>query len=334
VTQENQQTSDLAVLHEWLCSAAERGPIAIVSHKNGDMDTIGSACALSHALGDSARACGLHSSSIAKKILSKTEGEFHLMDQARPLWPRTLGSIVVVDAAAPNQVGMSFPTDVPVCAIDHHSGGADWSSADLHFHWECHSTAEMVFAYLDEFMPDSIDDTVRRLLLAGVITDTGRFRHANSGSLAAASKLVGDGELDYHSFVEEMESNELNHSQKVAIAKALSRVESIEAGQWFLLHTRAGTNEGVVARTLMSAGADVALVVRRAKDETRLVARASRKAVSEGCNLGEMMQALAQRLEGEGGGHPGAAGWSGEAPAVTVRSGFIADLSGLRRNKK
>ena len=327
----SQQSSDLSVLHQWLQSAVERGPIAIVSHKNGDMDTIGSACALSHALGDSARACGLHSSSIAKRIVATTEAEFHLMDGDRPLWPRTLGSIVVVDAASPSQVGMSFPEGVPICAIDHHTGGADWSSADLHFHWDCHSTAEMVFAYLDEFRAGSIDSSVRRLLLAGVITDTGRFRHADSRSLAAASKLVEHDDLDYHSFVEEMESNELNHSQKVAIAKALSRVESIDAGEWFLLHTRAGTNEGVVARTLMSAGADVALVVRRAKDETRLVARASRKAVSEGCNLGEMMESLAVRLDGEGGGHPGAAGWSGEAPAVTARSGFIADLSGLRR---
>jgi nanoRNase/pAp phosphatase (c-di-AMP/oligoRNAs hydrolase) len=255
------------------------------------------------------------------------------MDAKRPLWPRTLGSIIVVDSAAPSQVGMSFPAGVPICAIDHHTGGADWSSADLHFHYECHSTAEMVFSYLEEYLPESLDRSVRRLLLAGVITDTGRFRHADSRSLAAASKLVEGDDLDYHSFVEEMESNELNHSQKVAIAKALSRVEAIDAGEWFLLHTRAGTNEGVVARTLMSAGADVALVVRRAKDETRLVARASRKAVSEGCNLGAMMESLAERLDGDGGGHPGAAGWSGEAPAVTARSGFIADLSGLMRKK-
>jgi len=123
-----------------------------------------------------------------------------------------------------------------------------------------------------------------------------------------------------------MESVELNNSQRVAIAKALSRVQTLDAGKWFLSYTRAGTNEGIVARALISAGADVALVCRRIQGESRLTARASRGATRDGVHLGELMQQMVTRSGGEGGGHAGAAGWTGKIDETDATSGFIALL--------
>ena len=125
-----------------------------------------------------------------------------------------------------------------------------------------------------------------------------------------------------------MESVELNTSQRVAIAKALSRVETLDTGRWFLSHTRAGTNEGIVARSLISAGADIALVCRRHQGQTRLTARATAKTTAAGLHLGEMMERMVQRSGGEGGGHAGAAGWTGDIDETDARSGFIALLMG------
>ncbi len=43
------------------------------------------------------------------------------------------------------------------------------------------------------------------------------------------------------------------------------------------------------------------------------------------------MSELTETIDGEGGGHAGAAGWSGNVPAITASSGFIAALSSVRR---
>ena len=94
----------------------------------------------------------------------------------------------------------------------------------------------------------------------------------------------------------------------------------------FLSHTRAGTNEGIVARSLISAGADIALVCRRHQGQTRLTARATAKTTAAGLHLGEMMERMVQRSGGEGGGHAGAAGWTGDIDETDARSGFIALL--------
>ncbi len=327
------RAADIAAFDSWLSLALESGAVAVVTHRNGDMDTVGSACALASMIGSRARACGVHLSTIARTIVNSNGADFLRMDSERPVWPRELGGIIIVDAADPGQVGLELP-EVPLCIIDHHDAGEELElgPGDLLIRWQTCSTTEIIHAWAEQSCPDRLDEVACSLLLAGIITDTGRFRHADSGALAAASALSLKGGIDYASFIEDMESIELNHSQKVSIAKALSRVNTTEAGPWFLMYTRAGTNEGIVARSLISAGADVALVHRHIEGNCRLTARASRRATLANLHLGEMMQDMVSRSGGEGGGHAGAAGWTGAIDSVDATSGFIALLSALRRN--
>ena len=248
---DSQRKSELATLNKWITDAMNRGAIAIVAHRNGDMDTIGSACALARILGPKARACGVHMSSIASSIVNETNAEFTKMNIGDERWPRELGGVIVVDAAGPSQLGLRLP-DVPLCIIDHHSAGSEFElrDDDLEIVWDSKSTSEIIQCWAEHYASNRFDDVSMRLLLAGIITDTGRFRHADGDALLSAGRLVNDGRIDYAFFVESMESVELNHSQKVAIAKALSRVETLDAGNWFLSHTKAGTNEGIVARKI------------------------------------------------------------------------------------
>ena len=320
------RAADLSALNVWIGRAMQRGAIAIVTHRNGDMDTVGSACALARILGPRARACGLHLSTIARALVDRTGADFMRFDN-RPVWPRELGGVIIVDAAGPSQPGIELP-DVPKCILDHHAAGEAFEigEEDLSLVWDTCSTAEIVQCFAEAHAPERIDDAVRQLLLAGIITDTGRFRHADGHALACAGRLTEGTDIDYAAFIEEMETVELNHSQRVAIAKALTRVETLDAGRWFLSHTRASTNEGVVARALISAGADVALVARHAQGETRLSARASRTATRGGVHLGRLMEAMVERSGGEGGGHAGAAGWTGAIDSIDATSGFIVLL--------
>jgi len=321
------RVDDMEHLNQWIGESIKRGAIAILTHRNGDMDTVGSACALSNIIGPSARACGTHLSTMARTVISETGSDFLILDPKSPTWPRNLGGIIIVDAAGPNQPGIVIP-DVPKCIIDHHSAGESFEIGDddLEINWDTCSTAEIIQLWAETHASTRIDNQSRMLLLAGIITDTGRFRHANADALSAAGRLADEGNIDFSGFVENMESVELNHSQRVAITKALSRVQTLDVGRWFLSHTKAGTNEGIVARTLITAGADIALVCRRLQGETRLTARASRSATKDGIHLGELMQKMVLRSGGEGGGHAGAAGWTGSIDHTDATSGFISLL--------
>jgi len=242
-----------------------------------------------------------------------------------------LGGVIIVDAAGPSQLGLELP-QVSKCVIDHHSAGEpfDMNKGDLYINWDTNSTAEIILCWAEKYAAERIEASTRQLLLAGIVTDTGRFRHAKSEALLAAGRLASSEGFVFSEFIEEMESVELNNSQRVAIAKALTRVETLDTGRWFLSHTRAGTNEGVVARSLISAGADIALVCRRHQEYTRLTARASAKSTREGIHLGSMMEKMVERSGGEGGGHAGAAGWTGTIDETDARTGFIAILMSLQ----
>ena len=321
------RVNDMERLNQWIGGAIKRGAVAVLTHRNGDMDTVGSACALANIIGPSARACGTHLSTMAKTMVAETGADFLILDPKSPTWPRNLGGIIIVDAAGPNQPGIDLPV-VPKCIIDHHSAGESFEleEADLEINWDTCSTAEIIQLWAETHASSRIDNQSRMLLLAGIITDTGRFRHANAAALTAAGRLADAGEIDFSGFVENMETVKLNHSQRVAITKALSRVQTLDIGRWFLSHTKAGTNEGIVARTLITAGADIALVCRKLQGETRLTARASRGATQDGIHLGDLMQKMVLRSGGEGGGHAGAAGWTGDIHHADATSGFIALL--------
>ena len=81
----------------------------------------------------------------------------------------------------------------------------------------------------------------------------------------------------------------------------------------------------------MSAGADVAMVLRRRDGVTRMTVRANRSSVLDGLRLGKMMEQLSISHGGEGGGHDGAAGWTSGLDTIAAESAFIHLLSGTVR---
>jgi nanoRNase/pAp phosphatase (c-di-AMP/oligoRNAs hydrolase) len=46
------------------------------------------------------------------------------------------------------------------------------------------------------------------------------------------------------------------------------------------------------------------------------------------------MAAVAERIGGEGGGHDGAAGWSGKADRIAAESAFIAQVAVAKREEE
>jgi len=323
---------NLDELAAWIARAAESGAVPVLTGRNGDMDTIGSAIALASS-NPNLMACGLHIGKLAKRLCSELNAPFRKLAK-EPSWPAKIGGIIIVDAASESQTGVDIPKGVPICVIDHHDT-CDWifGEQDLEIRSDARATTQIVFQYLKEKSSNSLTDEVRKLLLAGLITDTGRFKHADKASLECASQILEGAGFEYQEFVEHIQTEDINSSERGAILKALSRCQSTECGVWNLVHTHAGIHEGKVAGILIQTGAEVALVSRFRDGETRLTARAPRSSTINGVHLGEMMQTLCETLGGEGGGHDGAAGWSGKTDRVAAESAFINLLALTRRNQ-
>jgi len=328
----NDHSNDLASFHDWLTEACSNGAVPIITGKNGDMDTIGSAVALSSAH-PNLMACGLHLGRTAKRMVETLQAPFRKLSEHQTVWPQTLGGIVIVDAAAPGQVGISLPKDVPVCVLDHHST-CDWElgNNNLLLQWDVRATTQIVDSYLTKYSPQSRSLVVRKMLLAGLLTDTGRFRHADIGAFQTAVDLLTGDDLDYASFVEFVETQTTTPSERGSLLRGLERATSVESGEWNIVYTHSGTLEGRLASLLIGTGAEIALVSRFRDGETRLTARASRHTTLKGIHLGELMASVAEQIGGEGGGHDGAAGWSGKTDRIAAESSFITQVALIKRS--
>ena len=111
------RVEDLNTFHAWLMKAVERGPVAVITGKNGDMDTVGSAVALASSH-PHLMACGLHLGRVAKRMVEHHRAPFRKLTPNHRAWPPDLAGLIVVDAAAESQTGLTLP-DVPKCILDH-----------------------------------------------------------------------------------------------------------------------------------------------------------------------------------------------------------------------
>lgn len=327
---EEGRVEDLESFHTWLMTAVERGPVAVITGKNGDMDTVGSAVALASSH-PHLMACGLHLGRVAKRLVEHHRAPFRKLNFNHSSWPADLAGIVVVDAAAESQTGLSLP-EVPKCILDHHATN-EWNLGehDISLQWEVKATTELVANYLFKYSQASLTPQVCEFLLAGLITDTGRFRHANHGSFSTAGLLIEHSKIDYQSFIQFIEEETISPSERGAILRGMNRAELTEAGPWSVVRTRCGTLEGKVASLLSSIGADAVVVTRHRDGQTRLTVRAPRSSVNEGLHLGDIMAEVASNIGGDGGGHDGAAGWSGSADPVAAESAFIDAVARTKR---
>ena len=98
--------------------------------------------------------------------------------------PKNISGVVIVDAASPSQIGIDIPDNIPKCIIDHHvSNSWELNEPDLYVNMPVSATTEIVANYLKQHAPKSMTKPVRALLLAGLLTDSGRFRHNQKAHL-------------------------------------------------------------------------------------------------------------------------------------------------------
>jgi phosphoesterase RecJ-like protein len=271
--------------------------ILYLCHRNADPDAIGSAFALQQVFGGAVGAVDDLSrtgESLADAIGADVE-----------INPRTedYDLVLVVDTSVRLQLGDFHPLCYAV--IDHHLDKGLLEGAEFYIQRPSKSTAEIVWTILKENGRKASREMALGLL-AGLISDTGRFRRASQEAFQTAAELLEAGGFDYEDAVQAL-SVPADISQRIAVLKAATRAKVDRQGDWLIATSEINSFEGSAAMALVDLGADVAFVAGKHIDLCRISARAGRKAAREGLNLAEILREIARAHGGEGGGHRAAA---------------------------
>ncbi|MHC1604507.1 MAG: DHH family phosphoesterase [Candidatus Methanofastidiosia archaeon] len=276
--------------------------LLILCHDGADPDAVGSALAIKMHYGDKNISIACDGVSKTAKFLLKYLGEE--IDEP----PKIPDAILVVDTSSLELLGKYKDTVMSsdnVAIIDHHAT-SNFSNVNMKVIYRKlrNSTAELVWEILDK----PKDKRVRKALLAGVLTDTAHLRHADGQTFKALHEMVAD-DINFEEIFA-MLKDDSGHSQKVALIKALQRMRVWKVGDYIVVRTFIGSFESFIARNILNIGVDVVIIINERKGN-RIVARATRRAIEKGVDLSKIMYAVGEDNEGNGGGHPPAAGIRG-----------------------
>ncbi|MEM3851782.1 MAG: DHH family phosphoesterase [Methanomassiliicoccales archaeon] len=289
------------------------GKWCIVLHAHADQDCLGSAHALQAVLGHPVWAPqGLDRGANVLREVIGTEITDEILKDGKT-------SLVLLDTPRMDVIQVGEWGKIMI--IDHHpvhETEADFLLNDERFT----STAEIVFEMLQSrnIPPDRASAIG---LLAGLISDTGRFRRGDQGTLMRAAALLHAASSDENREIRleqflEIISVPKDDSERIAALKGLERMKHVRKGGIIIACTQVSSFEGGVASAMISAGADVALVASTRETSVRITGRCNQRGLDAGVDLDRLFREAAVTLGGGGGGHPGAAVFesSGDAEAL------------------
>jgi phosphoesterase RecJ-like protein len=287
---------------EWGAQISKYKNVLYLCHRNADPDAIGSGFALQQAFGG---ALGVaEGASKAGRALAEAVGAELFLDP--PFDDFDL--VVVVDASVRLQLRNVMLGRYAL--VDHHLDRGLLEGAEFYIQRAANSTAEIVWKIL-KHAHAAISPQMALGLLAGIISDTGRFRRGSPESFMAAADLLSAGGIDYEDALDVL-SLPTDLSQRIATLRAASRTEMERIDDWLIATTDINSFEGSSAMALVELGADIAFAAGRHEGLSRVSGRAGREAVRAGINLARILSEVAEAHGGEGGGHKAAAAM--EAP--------------------
>ncbi|WP_456418679.1 DHH family phosphoesterase [Methanocaldococcus infernus] len=290
-----------------LLNYLNRDSYTILCHHNADPDAIASAMALKYLINkyNPNADCKIYADSISKvskNVLNEINEAIFVES-----YPKLSDTVFIVDTSSINQLKVNEEElkKREVILIDHHKRTDLADMCKLAIIKEYPSTSEIL---VDIFRELNIypSKPVRIALLCGIVYDTKHLKLANAQTFERISYLLKD--ISFNKILG-MLNLESDYSKRTAHLKACSRMVLKEFDGLNIALSHVSSHEASCAKTLVSIGADLAFVVavRKKEGEIRVSARC-RKNVSRYIHLGELMEKIAKKLNGSGGGHSEAGG--------------------------
>lgn len=311
------------ILHE-----LEEGRKCILLHKNADPDALGSAIALSLAFPDieigTVEGLSKNAKSLQKNLSVEVIDEPDISNYDK---------IVVVDTPSPERLGKFKDELIKPIVIDHHSKTYDWETDIYHVDENKASCVEIIYEIL-KLGKKKISHQIGLSLLAGIMTDTGKFSYANSSTLKTFAEIMEISGLSMDDVLSVFEEeHETDYSKKISRLKGAQRLRYFGVKGYIISSSQVSSFESSVCSALILLGADVAFVGSQRDCEFRISARATQAMVEKGLTLGDLMANIGKENGCNGGGHDGAAGLNGEGDLEAMLNICISQTKDILEGK-
>ena len=211
--------------HDAVRFIAEHSTFLVLGHKEPDGDCIASQLGVSALLGALGKKASLYSAGpFDRPEIQAWDSQF----SSRIPDEKLAGSaVIIVDCSTLDRTGPlgARVTGLPCLVIDHHSSGEDFGTA--RFVEPSAPSATMLVLQLFEDMGVTLKQETARLLLFGLCTDTGFFRHLaenTADTFRAVARLVEAGTSTAEMYMMVYGGREL--AGRKLLAEMLQRVES------------------------------------------------------------------------------------------------------------
>lgn len=304
---------------------SERDHILLVTHKNPDGDTLGSAAALCSALRRKGKTAWLYpNAETTKKFLPYVEAYFAPSDFAP-------ACTVSVDVATDQMFAHGFAGKIDLC-IDHHPTNSHYAKKELI--WADRAACGEIVLELVKTLCGKPNREEADLLYLAVTTDCGCFQYANTNArtLRAAAELLEAG-ADYRTL-------NLRFFRKVSAARM--RLEGMIYSSMGFYHGGRVTIALVTREMLREAGAveddldDLANLAGRAEESILSITVREREDGSSRVSVRSNPEISSSELCAVfgGGGHAMAAGCTIQAPPEKAREMLLAVVDELMRKRE
>ena len=236
--------------------------------------------------------------------------------------------VLILDTNNLDLVKFKGEFTLPFIFIDHHTASNKHYKHNLNTYniisERYASTAEIIYDLYKQYNI-ILPNVISWLLLCGLLVDSGTFKHGNNDTIRRASEILNN-DVDIQEIFSILRKDE-NISEKMAKIKGLQRVEIIQAGEYLIAKSHVSAHEATVASTLLNVGFDVTIVLAQKKEEFRISTRTRKHiCIKTGLHLGKILDNIAERYQGTGGGHDGAAAITGQGEYEIIMEHLINEI--------
>ncbi len=285
-------------------------PVLVIAHRNTDFDGYASILLIDKAL----RILGKNNIVLAspegvakpvRDLLEKLNIPLRKVVESSENLDTKPSSCIIVDTSSLSQIEdfINVIRDVEFLIwVDHHSVriGNSLQVRNLHIIADKNatSTCEIILREIPDLL-DSLDRELSILSLAAILVDSRRLSKASSTTFQILSKIVKNIEDMYEKIISSIFQREMPFDEKMARIKGMLRTEAYRFNNNILCVSHVSAHEASLARLLLEAGCDIAVVVSEHEREFRIIARSRIDLVS----MAELCQRIASKYMGQGGGH-------------------------------
>lgn len=281
--------------------------VSITFHTIGDRDSVSSAVLLSEFLGEAEIITPDFITRNAERMLKDLNYKDII---SKPIDKPE--AIIVLDTNTIETLGGLKPqiqkSDAEILFIDHHTAPREpYARAKIFDDESFNSTSSIIYEALNE-LGFKFTDRNSRLILYGIVSDSAGFKNATALTFKQISSLLTILNADFAEIMYNTSSVSPPQTRIEEINDMLkSKIE--KCGSYIIMYGKTSMHANEVAERAIGIGADVAVFwsvnKKEASISTRLYPSLDKKL---NLHLGKVMQDAAPLIDGNGGGHPCAAG--------------------------